>query len=560
MNNQIQTDWVKPTHQIGGLDHLGVQAPCINIYSQLLPGITNVTDRARYYSFYPWVFWSFQKKGWNDKEQLVKMFRRADCLFTLIAARHDLITEGKTSYSGGTVGKNTLEPKLKELSSEQSLKLSDYAHRNPDDASRYFMSKFGGLSQYYFGVLRDLKLFKGDSIESASVIKETGGEIAKAFDEEVPSELFLSIVENDHVTLEDLDKLLPFSPVNLASSTKEKELLTKLLLKGVSPFLNDTSELDITTDSASAVARSKTMAYQLLLAKKTSNNEHEFNVTLFRKLTYSQSGFELDNLDLPLSLKETTQQWQVYSCSEMLSIALQGVFFAMLQAIKPELALTSTHELAEYFWKQGIGATVLNNANAQNTQHYFINTFKTLPLMHDWQNDNHELQSVDQILSITSYRTGDIPEEELVSLINHCLIILIAICAREENLQASENIPSTPEYSSKYPVNLRTVQAKLNNEFANHNIVEAMISFSQQYCLENHWRVAMRKLRYQSQNTFRFEASERGLIVNAVPSATHTSPRFYQSTQVMKDLGLLSTTGRLTTVTKAGEQFIEAVV
>lgn len=112
MNNQIQTDWVKPTYQIGGLDHLGVHAPCINIYSQLLPGITNVTDRARYYSFYPWVFWSFQRKGWNDKEQLVKMFRRADCLFTLIAARHDLITEGKTSYSGGTVGKNTLEPKL----------------------------------------------------------------------------------------------------------------------------------------------------------------------------------------------------------------------------------------------------------------------------------------------------------------------------------------------------------------------------------------------------------------------------------------------------------------
>lgn len=559
MTNQIQTDWVKPTHQIGGLDHLGVHAPCIDIYSQLLPGITNVTDRARYYSFYPWVFWSFQRKGWNDKEQLVKMFRRADCLFTLIAARHDLITEGKTTYSGGTVGKNTLEPKLKELSSEQSLKLSDYAHRNPDDASRYFMSKFGGLSQYYFGVLRDLKLFKGDSIESASVIKETGGEIAKAFDEGVPTELFLSIVENDHVTLADLDKLLPFSPVKLASSTKEKELLTKLLLKGVSPFLTDTSELDTTTDSASAVARSKTMAYQLLLAKKASDYEHEFNVTLFRKLTYSQSGFELDNLDLPQSLKETTQKWQVYSCSEMLSIALQGVFFAMLQAIKSELALTSTHELAEYFWNKGVGSTVLDNANIHDTKDYFIRTFNTLPSINDWQNDNHELQSVNQIISLTD-RTGDISEEDLVSLINHCLKILIAICVREENLQVSENIPSTPEYSSKYPVNLRTVQAKLNNELANKNIVEAMTSFTQQYCLENHWRVAMRKLRYQSQNTFRFEASERGLIVNAVPSATHTSPRFYQSTQVMKDLGLLSTTDRLTTVTKAGEKFIEAVV
>lgn len=559
MTNQIQTDWVKPTHQIGGLDHLGVHAPCIDIYSQLLPGITNVTDRARYYSFYPWVFWSFQRKGWNEKEQLVKMFRRADCLFTLVAARHDLITEGKTSYSGGTVGKNTLEPKLKELSNEQSLKLSDYAHRNPDDASRYFMSKFGGLSQYYFGVLRDLKLFKGDSIESASVIKETGGAIAKAFDEGVPSELFLSIVENDHVTLADLDNLLPFSPVNLASTTKEKELLTKLLLKGVSPFLNATSDLDTTTDSASAVARSKTMAYQLLLAKKARAYDHVFNVTLFRKLTYSQSGFECDNLYLPQSLEKTTKKWQQYSCSEMLSIALQGIFYAMLKAIKPELALTNTHDLAEYFWQQGVGSSVLSSAAVENTQNYFSHIFNTLPPINDWQNDDHELQSVDQIISITD-QAGDTSEEDLVSLINHCMKILITICIREENLLASKNIPSSPEYTAKYPVNLSTVQTKLNNDLAKQNIVEAMISFTQQYCLENHWRVAMRKLRHQGQNTFRFEASERGLIINAIPSATHTSPRFYQSTQVMKDLGLLNTDERFTTVTKAGELFIEAVV
>lgn len=31
--------------------NLAVQAPCINIYGRMLPGITIVTDRARYYSF-----------------------------------------------------------------------------------------------------------------------------------------------------------------------------------------------------------------------------------------------------------------------------------------------------------------------------------------------------------------------------------------------------------------------------------------------------------------------------------------------------------------------------
>ena len=64
----IHTAWVKPPRLIGGLDHLAVQAPCISIYGKLLPGITNVTDRARYYSFYPSIVWALEKKGhtFND--------------------------------------------------------------------------------------------------------------------------------------------------------------------------------------------------------------------------------------------------------------------------------------------------------------------------------------------------------------------------------------------------------------------------------------------------------------------------------------------------------------
>lgn len=39
----------KPPNAIGGSDHLAVQAPCISLYGKMLPSITNVTDRVRYY-------------------------------------------------------------------------------------------------------------------------------------------------------------------------------------------------------------------------------------------------------------------------------------------------------------------------------------------------------------------------------------------------------------------------------------------------------------------------------------------------------------------------------
>ena len=89
MTDSVQTGWVKPPHQIIGLDHLGVQAPCIQIYSQLLPGITNVTDRARYYSLYPWLLARFEKAGWRSEAQIQTMLRRAECLLTLIGLQHE---------------------------------------------------------------------------------------------------------------------------------------------------------------------------------------------------------------------------------------------------------------------------------------------------------------------------------------------------------------------------------------------------------------------------------------------------------------------------------------
>ena len=62
LNRPADIGWVDPAKPIRGLDHLGVQAPCIALYAQLLPGITNVTDRARYYSFYPWLIRSFEQR------------------------------------------------------------------------------------------------------------------------------------------------------------------------------------------------------------------------------------------------------------------------------------------------------------------------------------------------------------------------------------------------------------------------------------------------------------------------------------------------------------------
>lgn len=176
---QITSAWVKPPLQIGGLDHLAVQAPCINIYSRLIPGITNVTDRARYYSFYPWLIWAFDQAGIRDfDEEFIELFRRADCLFTLIAERHAVVQgDDYERHAAAMVGSNTFAELARSLDASSTVRLSDYSHRETAKQC-YFKNKLGGLGQYYIGVLRELNMLDGDSRNGIKYTRQIGQPLA----------------------------------------------------------------------------------------------------------------------------------------------------------------------------------------------------------------------------------------------------------------------------------------------------------------------------------------------------------------------------------------------
>jgi hypothetical protein len=47
----VRTTWVSPARAISGQDHLAVLAVSQHLFTELLPGITNVTRRVRLYAF-----------------------------------------------------------------------------------------------------------------------------------------------------------------------------------------------------------------------------------------------------------------------------------------------------------------------------------------------------------------------------------------------------------------------------------------------------------------------------------------------------------------------------
>ena len=51
----IETMWLKPSREVVGRDQMGARATAVRLYDHLVPGITNVTERARYFSAFAYV-------------------------------------------------------------------------------------------------------------------------------------------------------------------------------------------------------------------------------------------------------------------------------------------------------------------------------------------------------------------------------------------------------------------------------------------------------------------------------------------------------------------------
>ena len=79
-------EWTK-LRQKSGLDPLGMQAASVNLYQRLVPGISNVTLRIRYYGLYAWLCRTYAERiGDTSLETWKRTVRRAEALLALIAA------------------------------------------------------------------------------------------------------------------------------------------------------------------------------------------------------------------------------------------------------------------------------------------------------------------------------------------------------------------------------------------------------------------------------------------------------------------------------------------
>src|SRR6056297_1855933 len=72
------------SRKVVGEDHLGIRYVSINISDQLQHGITSITPRARYWSFYSWVLYDFiNEKNKRTNKNFEKYLKRQEWFFIL---------------------------------------------------------------------------------------------------------------------------------------------------------------------------------------------------------------------------------------------------------------------------------------------------------------------------------------------------------------------------------------------------------------------------------------------------------------------------------------------
>jgi len=518
----IQTDWVSPAQAITGRDHLAVQAVSEHLYAILLPGITNVTDRARCYTFYPWFVWTFDRIAKNKGTgELIRLFRRAECLHTLIGIYHELETGNEWAHGYRLVGRETLVAVARRLVERRTIRLSQFSSLDATTEDRYFKNKLGGLGQYYLGPLKELEVLDGDGVTGLRYTAEWGATLAKLYDANVAGPEFFEAVRRDQITLPVLRSLKTFCPYNLRESKQERDALIELL------FCRGQDELK----HEAGLERRNTLLLVLDYARRIRNIKGQaVEPQRFLSSAYSQFLPDGNPWVVDPVLQNAIQGWGIYQRHELLAIAVQGLFWAGLAALGAEgSCVPDAKSYTAWFGKH-----FESELGERSTRASFTTMVEgrraDQPAQANWKSANHELCLAEALLDAQA-------EKDPNRVVALSVQIIPSLLARGCPAPAYGRFEIADRFLDMYEINLASLQRFGTGAWAQMNGREWIEWLAGHWGLQAHFRVALRKLRHQTQDAFRIVPLDDGLHVREAPTARWSLPRLTQAFRFLYDLG-----------------------
>lgn len=478
-----------------GLDPLGMQTAGVVLYQALLPGISNITLRMRYYGFFCWVSDAYARRGVTTDFEIWRLWvRRAEALYALVCA--------EATGEGGVGG---IEWAYQALQTNNDAIDFSSAASTDQGVKQYLIQRLGVFGAAYFTQMQETGLFEEGPNGIQRITAESGLAAADSFRSAIGEDLqarFVAAIDAGKVDRATLAALRPFVPSEIRAPSPEQEMYEGTLF-AAGPQATDAD-------------RSRSASLRLILGVARQGRERptpeSVRWALFDSVTQDQAA----------DLERQRILWEAYHCQDLFQVAAASLLawaiaiMAESEEGKPLTEIRGTVEsrLAE-----------LNEASASTAWSDYRDGI-----------DVGEFGWRDAWARLTGRRGS--PEEKVWVGVSLIAALHRRVSVRDDLQQAVR---------SALPLNGQARSIVTELRWFDQNDKEQVASTIGDYVanrivLRHSW-VAMQKLRRQRDYTFLFEARDGRLVCINGYQPVPTTPRLAPAIQFLEDVRLVSASG-----------------
>lgn len=500
-----------------GIDPLAMQNTSVSLYQMLLPGMSNVTLRMRYYGFYAWLAYRYSKDIYDPSlDRWCRYVRRAEALYALVSA-----DENKER---GMAGVDWAGKTLAALGEANQFSFSQATDLLPGQP-QYLKQKFGALGAAYGSQLLDIGVFSAADEHAIPLATTAVGEpLAKAFEASIgeAAKIFLRSAEAGVVNRQELSEFRVMLPSRIPPESNERSCYENLLFKGRG--INDED------------SRSRRITLQLILKAALATGK-PVTAEKLRWLLYATE-WKCEGALTGLTKAEADQQfaWAMYQSNDLLHFAYETLLKFVLDILGSAPSGMPLEAL--------ITRAAVDLAKVLGDKDKVPSTWK-------------ELLDSTELVSDPSSATADSSERSLQQ--------------KAGKIAPAENVDSGPSAASAIrllavldkrlaplEVRIRQELPVLTEKTFNRTVISEFEFLRQhaelsmpkmlglllkQRVIERHLWVAINKFRGQGDYTFLLEYDEGRVRMRAKDKPILTNPRLSAAITFMEDIYLLGADG-----------------
>lgn len=538
-----------------GLDHLGIEVVSANLYRAMLPGITNVTERARYYGFYTWCIHRYAQDGPVERSRVnwVRWFRPLDFAYAVASVAHDEATEGDAS---AVVGAERARELVKGKSASASIDMrvatatNDKGQPEPDG---YFKNPQGGFGQYYRGPMRELGLIRDHEQRvwpDVVLTNDSGRVLAECLDRQEGFRDLLNVARAGRATVGHLADIgSRIHPRRIESGSEEQMILRGLFLGGDSELARGQSPIELEW-------RRTSLRLMVDYLQRADGIERD-PAYEFRWACLAGALPEGNRWAPPADLKPVREAWGIYQRNDILNYALECLMTVALQLLEdgPRSPRSLAQEIAGMSM-EGV-APIDSHPRLAALPKRVSQVVQSAAQGPEAQSEPWGEQSTWQWVDRLE---GAQAERDLEAMCGLAIRVLARLTT-DRGTQQSEPFalfPGGSELAGAREIHLRQWWARVNKHRGDSSM-DFIARLVLEWVVLRHIRVATGKLASQGVATYKFRPEGGLLVLSAakLPSATFTSPRLRQGYRILEDVGYVARTSDGWGVTADGASMVK---